>query len=76
MTTTIEIVELRCPVGPRQLLLKLRTSGGQPHINEDNLLEIACRDCARAARHRDPDVRRVLHRFNFAGDLVESVMEK
>lgn len=76
MTETIQVVELRCPVGPRQLLLKLRVSDERPHINEDNLMEITCRDCAKNARQFDPSVKRVLHRFNFAGDLVESVVEK
>lgn len=76
MSMTSEILDLRCPQGPKQLLLKLRVNGEQAHVNDDNLMEIACRDCARNARHFDPSVRRVLHRFNFAGQLVESVVEK
>lgn len=70
------VVEIRCPVGPRQLLMKLRQSGESPHFSEDNLLELACRDCARNARAVDPRVRRVLHRFALSGELVESVVEK
>ena len=70
------VVELRCPNGPKQLLLKLRTTGEKAHVTEENLLEIACRDCARKAREFDPDVRRVLHRFDFAGELIQSVVER
>ncbi len=70
------IVELRCPVGPKQLLAKLRTDGEKAHVTSDNLMELACRDCARNAREYDPAVRRVLHRFDFAGELIESVVER
>lgn len=76
MTTTVEVVDLRCPVGPRQLLLKLHTTGERAHVNDDNLMEISCRDCTRTARRSDPGVVRVLHRFNFIGELVESVVER
>jgi hypothetical protein len=70
------VVEVRCPVGPQQLLLKLRQSGLSPTYSDDNLIELTCRDCARAARKTDPGVRRVLHRFAFSGDLIESVVER
>jgi hypothetical protein len=70
------IVEVRCPVGPRQLLMKLRQNGESPHYSEDNLLELACRDCAKNARQVDPAVKRVLHRYAFSGELVESVVER
>lgn len=72
----LRIVEIRCPVGPRQLLMKLRQGGEVPTYSEDNLLELACRDCARNARQIDPGVRRVLHRFSLSGELVESVVER
>lgn len=73
---TIEVVDLRCPHGPKQLLMKIRVSNDEPaRVSDDNLLEIACRDCARNARAVQPSVARVLHRFNFAGELVESVIE-
>jgi len=74
-TPQIQIVEVRCPVGPRALLFKLRREGEIPRVSDGNLLELACRDCARNARQFDPDVRRVLHRFDFAGQLIESVVE-
>lgn len=73
---TVEVLDLRCPTGPRQLLMKLRLSGEHAHVTSENLMELNCRDCARNARQFDSTVRRVLHRFNFAGELVESVVEK
>lgn len=71
----LRVVEIRCPTGPRQLLMKLRQSGEAPAYSEGNLLELACRDCARNARQVDPSVRRVLHRFALSGELIESVVE-
>lgn len=56
--------------------MKIRASGELPIVGNDNLLELACRDCARNGRQFDPSVKRVLHRFNFAGELVESVIER
>lgn len=73
---TMTAIEIRCPVGPRRLLSKVLTSGDSPHVTADNLIEFACPDCARALRRREPDVFRVLHRFNLAGDLVESVVSR
>jgi hypothetical protein len=72
---TEEFIELRCPIGPKALLAKVVQQGGRAHVNSDNLLELACRDCAKTARLRDPGVRRVLHRFNVLGELVESVVQ-
>ena len=65
-------VDLRCPVGPRRLLAILRQEGKRPTYLEDNTVEFACSDCARAARRAGRDVLRVLHRFNFAGQLVDT----
>lgn len=68
-----EIVEIRCPVGPRRLFAKLRQEGQKPRIDpEDNLFEVSCSDCTRAQRRLDSSVVRVLHRFNFLGQLVSS----
>lgn len=69
-------VELRCPVGARRLLAKVVSEGGKPSVNNDNLLELACKDCAKNARQFDPSVVRILHRFNALGELVESVVER
>jgi len=65
-------VDLRCPVGPRRLLAILRQEGRRPVYLDDNTVEFACSDCARAARRSGRDVLRVLHRFNFAGELVQT----
>ena len=68
-----ETVEVRCPVGPRRLFTKLRL--GQEsgrYIHPANLIEFSCQDCARRLS-RERGVRlRVLHRYDFAGELVES----
>lgn len=72
MTT---VLELRCPVGPRALLSKMRLDGEQPNYDSDNRMMLACRDCARNARGFDPTVKRVIHHFDFLGNLVESVAE-
>lgn len=74
---TTEIVELRCPVGPRRLFAKFRLGGGtDPHVTDDNLVEFACSDCKRSVRDQGRPVDRVLHRYNFFGELVESVVER
>jgi len=65
-------VDLRCPVGPRRLLAILRQEGKKPVYLEDNTVEFACSDCARAARREGRDVLRVLHRYNFIGELVDT----
>lgn len=55
--------ELRCPVNPSKLFMKL----SRPIITDGNLIEVACRDCRRKRGVR------VLHRYNVLGDLVETV---
>jgi|tagenome__1003787_1003787.scaffolds.fasta_scaffold20343818_2 hypothetical protein len=78
-------VEVRCPVDkplpggdcrPGRLLLKLRLTGCLPSfVHPDNLIELACTDCKEAARQAGYPVKRVLHRFNLAGNLVETLTE-
>lgn len=65
-------VDLRCPVDPRKLLMKLQLNGERPHVNDDNLLELACEACKARLRKSDPNVALVLHRYNFLGELIES----
>jgi hypothetical protein len=65
-------IEIRCPVGPRRLLFKMYQEGHRPHVVPGNLIEVACDDCKRTMRRRDPSVVRVVHRFNLAGELIES----
>lgn len=70
----MNLIEIRCPVGPRRLLFKMRLSGEQPHVS-DNLIELSCDDCKRTERKKNPTVIRVLHRFDLAGNLIESEVE-
>jgi len=68
-------VELRCPVGFRTLFGKLKQAGEKPSIVEGNLLEFACHDCRRNLSRDDKvEVAYVFHRFDFVGDLIESVI--
>ena len=72
-----KLIELRCPLGPRALLAKSVVLGDVAHVNKElNLMEISCRDCCKAARQRNPKTKRVLHRFNVLGQLVESVVQE
>lgn len=68
-------VELRCPEGPRKLLAKTVISGIKPHIADGNLVELNCDFCKQELRRQGQRVTRVLHRFNLAGDLVESEVQ-
>lgn len=76
-----ESTEVRCPQGPRNLLMKLRLDSEAPAPRtKDNLLEIFCRDCTRHARRQMdqaglPTTFRVIHCFDFMGEFVESVRE-
>lgn len=65
-----ETVDIRCPVGPRELFLRLRVEG--LNINSDNLMEVHCRWCTRVSKKTDSSVVRVLHLFNFMSELVQS----
>ncbi len=66
----METVEIRCPSDLRRLFMKLRISGDTPKYVEGNLLEIACSDCKRELRKQGIELSRVLHYFNFLGELV------
>lgn len=76
-----QVVEVRCPSGPRTLLMKLQQDpNAQKPETRDNFLVLACRDCTR--KHRKEMERaglgtnfRVVHLFDFAGDFVESQRE-
>lgn len=73
-----ETIEVRCPNGPQQLFTKLKLGeefGG--YVHPGNLIEFTCRDCARKlTRERNDGVRYVVyHRFNFIGELVQTVVD-
>jgi hypothetical protein len=79
-----QVVDVRCPVGmlrddgtchPGKLLLKIHRAGGRPaYVHPDNLIELYCEDCTRRLRRAGRGVRRVLHRYDFAGSLVETLV--
>ena len=72
----IHVVDIRCPVGPKRLLARMRSDGTPPNFDPDaNVVEFSCSDCARTLRKAGKDVGRVLHRYNFIGELVESVVQ-
>jgi len=71
-----DIVEIRCPAGPQRLFTKLRLGQLAHRYNiEDNTIEFSCSDCARLLRNRGKGNCQVLHRYNFAGQLVETLVE-
>jgi hypothetical protein len=78
------VVDVRCPIGmpredgtchPGKLLLKISLAGGRPaYVHPDNLIELYCEDCTRRLRRVRKGVRRVLHRFDFTGELIETLV--
>lgn len=71
-----ETVDLRCDDNPRRLLGKLLVTEPRRVDPGSNLLEFACRDCSRDARRDGQGQVRVLHRFDLAGRLVETVLDQ
>lgn len=72
---TREMVEVRCPSEFGRLLLKISVSDDPPVLVTGNLMEIACPACRRVLQRQGIVVSRVLHRYNFLGELVETVTE-
>jgi hypothetical protein len=69
------VVDVRCPVGPKRLFTKLLLGEiSASYVQPANLIEFACADCARVLNRSDdlPKVS-VKHRYNFIGELVETV---
>jgi hypothetical protein len=74
LTAAASEIEVRCPadpIGPGRLFAKLLKGDTPPVMVEGNLMEFACEDCRRVVGRSK--FRRVLHRFNFLGELVETV---
>lgn len=63
------IAEFRCPIDPRKLFMRLRSSGARIDP-ASNTIEVACRACR---RHYGATL--VVHRFNPLGVLVETVVD-
>ena len=69
------VVEVRCPIGPQRLFTKLRLGEiTYRYLMPDNVIEFLCSDCGRRLSTQERKVT-VFHRFNFAGELVETVTE-
>lgn len=77
-----QLVPLRCPEPrreclPGRLLANLQVSGEKPqYVHPDNLIEMHCHDCTERYRREGRSVKRVLHRFSFIGELVETFVEE
>lgn len=70
----VEVVEVRCPVGPQRLFTKLHLGEETARVVQpDNLIEFSCADCrGRISRERGEPVE-VFHRYNFLGELVVTI---
>jgi hypothetical protein len=83
-----EQVDLRCPGNvpwsadsdectPGHLLARLRIAGEKPSfVHPENLIEMACPDCKRDYRRLGRPVKRVLHRYNMLGELLETLIQE
>lgn len=74
-------VELRCQVGALHgdpeagnLLAKLQLARPEADVDLGNLIELACPHCRTALRRAGRPVTRVLHRYDFGGALVETLV--
>lgn len=62
------VVEVRCPNGPQRLFTKLRLGEETARmVQPDNVIEFSCSDCSKNRPER------VFHRYNFLGELVETI---
>ena len=76
--------ELRCPEPvrfrngeerPGHLFAVVRSNPQEPsYVQPGNLIELACWACRKRRCEAGEDVLRVLHRFDFAGQLVETLV--
>jgi hypothetical protein len=71
----VDLVEVRCPVGPRRLFTKLRLDPASVrYLQPENWIEMSCADCRTQLRRRGRQVVHVMHRYAFTGDLVQTVL--
>lgn len=82
MSRQEEYVDVRCPVGSRSLLMRIKADPDSVMgVSEDNLLCLSCRDCTKHSRREMERAGltstnfRVVHFFNFIGELVETKRE-
>lgn len=65
------VTEMRCPLGPRRLFGIMRQHGERPsYIQPENWIEFSCYDCRRSMSERGQRVKRVLHRYDLAGEFM------
>jgi DNA-directed RNA polymerase subunit RPC12/RpoP len=73
----VNSVDVRCPYNHARLFGKLMLSDNRPRIDsESNLMEYACADCKKHYVRNGRTIRLVLHRYNFLGELIETVDEE
>jgi hypothetical protein len=69
------VLEYRCPLGARRLFARAIQRGEKPqYIHPDNLIEFSCYDCRHRMRDHGRQVKRVLHRYDLAGELIETLV--
>lgn len=69
----METIDIRCPVDPRHLFLKLRLIEETRTEDAGNLIELACYECRKGLKAQgDLSIIRVLHRYDLTGTLVET----
>lgn len=69
----MEVKEIRCPEDSRRLFSKFILDTKNSIITSDNLIEFACQNCKKNLKDEGIIVDNVLHRYNIAGELVETV---
>lgn len=73
MSDAVNVVEVRCPVGPQRLFTRLKLGEEfARYIDRGNLIEFTCSDCAKEISRQRNWPFRVYHRFNFLGELIET----
>lgn len=64
-------------MGPQRLFTKLKLGEeSASYVHPENLIEFTCSDCARRMSREQGRRLRVFHRYNFIGELVESLTEE
>jgi len=85
MTQVPEVLDLRCPqpvkrngyCHPGRLLARLRLSGQLPSfVQPENVIEMPCDECRYRLRKQGRRVRRVLHRYDLAGQCVGTLTDE
>lgn len=81
MSVNSNYSEIRCPVGSKTLLMKMRKDpSSNLGVSTDNLLMLMCRECTKRDRREMERAGlstsfRTIHCFDFLGDYVESIRE-